>query len=505
MYRFIMVWILAVWLSVAYGTDEMVLYGEEQNQSTPMQAQKQGIAVFAQKESVGNITLDFKDADIRSVLKIISLKSGVNIIASPDVTGTVSVYLDSVNWEKALDVILKTYGFGYEKKGNIISVAPLDKMTEQRRIEQELTQVQPTATEVFKLQYIDAMDAQKALEPLISSRGKITVLEMTGKAGWEFGGEALGKKETKERERKSLTKVLLVTDIPPVLEQLRAVLKEIDVKPRQIMIEAKILEVSRDYLDDIGFEYSTQTVGASDITIDGSSSHDVYGVGGRVLTGNENTITPSVFQPSATNLSSSNAGLELVLKKLMGSNFEMIFHVLEEDVNSNLLSAPRIVTLDNQEATILVGEKYPILSTNVSGTDTTTTSTSLDYYQDIGIQLNVVPQICGEDKINMIIHPAVTSFTLTVGTNAYPRITTREAETQVIINNGDTLIIGGLIKDYEKTSKIGVPWLSKIPLLGLLFRRDTNDTSKIELLIFITATIVDESGLPEEEINAIKN
>jgi general secretion pathway protein D len=152
--------------------------------------------------------------------------------------------------------------------------------------------------------------------------------------------------------------------------------------------------------------------------------------------------------------------------------------------------------LDNQEATILVGEKYPILSTEVSGTDTTTTTTSLDYYQDIGIQLNVVPQICGGSKINMIIHPAVTSFTQTVGTNAYPRIITREAETQVIINNGDTLIIGGLIKDYESTSKIGVPWLSKIPLLGVLFRRDTGDVTKIELLIFITATIVDESGVP---------
>lgn len=494
MHRFFLVLILAMSLClVSYGADEIVL--NDNLADIPAQV----------KTVSGNITLDFKDADIRSVLKIIALKGGVNIVASPDVTGNVSVYLDNVNWEKALDVILNTYSFGYEKKGNIISVAPLDKLTEQKRMEQELSQVQPTITEVFKLRYIDASDAKKALEPLISARGKITVLEMTGKAGWEFGGEALGKKKTEKKERTSLTKVLLITDIPPVIEQLKAVVKEIDYKPKQIMIEARILEVSRDYLDDIGFEYSTQEVGASDITIDGSSSHDVYGVGGRVLTGNENTITPSVFQPSSTGLTSANAGIELVLKKLMGSRFEAIFHALEEDVNSNLLSAPRIVTLDNQEATILVGEKYPILSTDVSGTDTTTTTTSLDYYQDIGIQLNVVPQICGENKINMIIHPAVTSFTQTVGTNLYPRITTREAETQVIINNGDTLIIGGLIKDYENKAKIGVPWLSKIPLLGLLFRRDTSDTAKIELLIFITATIVDDSGIAQTDVEAAIN
>jgi len=287
------------------------------------------------------------------------------------------------------------------------------------------------------------------------------------------------------------------------MDQIRNVIKEIDAKPRQIMIEAKILEVSKDYLDDIGFEYSTQEVGAADITIDGSSSKDLFGVGGQMLTGKKNTVTPSVFQPSTTGLTSANAGMQLVLKKLLGSKFEAIFHVLEEDVNSNLLSAPRITTLDNQEATILVGEKYPILSTDVSGTDTTTTTTSLDYYQDIGIQLNVVPQICDGNRINMIIHPAVTSFSQTVGTNAYPRIITREAETQVIINNGETLVIGGLIKDYENTSKIGVPWLSKIPLIGLLFRRDTKDIGKIELLIFITATIVDDSGVPEADMQAL--
>lgn len=454
-------------------------------------------------EFSGNITLDFSDADIRSVLKIISLKTGVNIVASPDVTGTVSIYLDDVPWEKALDVILSTYGFGYEKRANVISVAPMDKLTEQKRMEQELAQVQPTITEVFQLQYIDAMDAKKALEPLISPRGRITVLEMTGKAGWEFGSEALAKRELRERDRESLTKVLLITDIPPIIDEIKLVLEKVDLKPKQIMIEAKILEVSRDYLEDIGFEYSTQSVGASDITI-GADSNDDYFAGGQVIQSSDGTpLTPSVFGATATGLTPETAGMQLVIKKLMGSRYEVIFHALEEDVYANLLSAPRIMTLDNQEATILVGEKYPILTTTTSES-TTSTQESLDYYQDIGIQLNVVPQISGDNKINMIIHPAVTSFSQTVGSNLYPRITTREAETQVLINDGETVVIGGLMQDYRQESDIGVPWLSNIPILGWFFTRQTGDTEKVELLIFITANIIDESGLTESEISFLE-
>lgn len=463
------------------------------------EASDKGIAGDAQ---VSNITLDFKDADIRSVLKIISLKTGINIVASPDVTGTVSVYLDNTPWDKALEVILSTYGFGYERKANIIMVAPLEKLTEQKRLEQELAQVQPTVTEVFRLQFIDALDAKRSLDPLVSPRGKITVLEVTGKTGWEFGTEAVGKRRREAGERESLTKILLITEIPPVMDQIKAVLREIDAKPRQVMIEAKILEVSRDFLEDIGFEYSTQTIGAADITIPGDSN-DAYMVGGQQVQSSSGTaLTPSTFGPLTTGLTPETAGMQLILKKILGSKFEAIFHALEEDVNTNLLSAPRILTLDNQEASILVGSKYPILKTTESES-TTSTQESLDYYQDIGIQLNVVPQISGDSKINMIIHPAVTSFTLTVGTNKYPIITTREAETQVLMNDGETIVIGGLIKDNVKNSTIGVPLLSNLPLLGAFFRRDTEDIEKIELLIFITARIVDEAGFSEAELASL--
>lgn len=156
-----------------------------------------------------NVTLDFKEADIRNVLKIISYKSGVNIVTTPEVMGNITIRLVDVPWEKALDVILKTYSFGYEKQGSIITVAPIEKLTALKKQEVELAQVQPTLTEVFNLKYIDALDAKKALESQLSPRGKITVLEMTGQAGWEFGGAELGKeKEFLKRKWRGL-KLLL--------------------------------------------------------------------------------------------------------------------------------------------------------------------------------------------------------------------------------------------------------------------------------------------------------
>jgi general secretion pathway protein D len=163
------------------------------------------------------------------------------------------------------------------------------------------------------------------------------------------------------------------------------------------------------------------------------------------------------------------------------NEFEVVLHALEENVAANMLSAPSILTLENQEATILVGEQFPIISTTKSSDTSTTVDVSLDEYKDIGIQLNVVPQVSGKEKehINMIVHPAVTARGQLV--ERYPIISTREAQTQVLIKSGETIVIGGLIKDIKINGTTGVPFLNKLPLLGVFFRRETTDTEKVEL------------------------
>jgi type IV pilus assembly protein PilQ len=474
----------------------------DQPPSAPAEASKEVAAGEEVVKMPETITLDFKEADIRDVLKIISYKSGVNIVASPEVTGTVNVRITDVPWERALDVILKTYGYAYDKQDKIIMVAPLEKLTAQRRMEQDLAQVQPTVTEVVELKYIDAVDAKKAIEPQLSPRGRITILEITGQAGWGFGG-TFEQKRSRGSEVNSRSRTMIVSDIPPVLDRIRKMIDGIDVKPKQILIETRIVEISLNKLKDIGFDYATGDAGAtatSTVTTDSFTKETK--AGGHSL---GNLVSPAAFAPQASAITSANTGLNLVFQKVAGSKFEVLFHALEEKVGTNTLSAPSILTLDNQEATILVGEKFPIVNTTVSAQSATTVNVSLQEYKDIGIQLNVVPQVSGKNKdyINMIIHPAVT----TEGTlieSKYPRITTREAQTQVMIKSGETIMIGGLIKDVKNESVQGIPFLRKIPIMGKLFERTTVDTEKIELIIFITAHIVDDKSLTEEQLSKLE-
>lgn len=464
---------------------------------------------LSSQEGSNKITLNFKDVDIKIVLKTLAEKAGVNIVPSPEVEGLVTVQLKDVDWKTALEVILKTYGYGSVKYKDIIIVAPLKTIKEREAQERERQEVETPQIRVFKLSYLDATDAKKAIEPVLSPAGKVSVLELTGQAGWEFGTD-ITKRERAAKGRTSRTKVLIVSDVSKKLDEVEELLKKIDVMPKQILIKARVMEVNRDLLRDLGFEWGTGSEGAESetITLIPASKHKgtpTTSIGGHIL-----QPTPAGFTPKTSTLTSSNAGFKLMFKKLTGSQFEAIVHALEEDARTNTLSAPTILTLNNQEASILVGTKFPIIKTEVSTETSQITGGSLEKYQDIGIQLNVVPQICGEKAsyINMIIHPAVTNYTDTVevtsqnGTKLveYPIIISREAETQVIVKDGETIVMGGLLKDVKVKHLIGVPLLSKIPLIGWLFKREAYDTEKIDLLIFITAKIVKPGELIPQEL-----
>jgi type II secretory pathway component GspD/PulD (secretin) len=272
------------------------------------------------------------------------------------------------------------------------------------------------------------------------------------------------------------------------------------------------MEVSRDKLKDIGFDWGTGTAGAygyatapTDLSLDAKNKMTAAG---RNLA---SEFTPGKFSPLEGTTAFPGtypykAGLEVLFKKITGDKFEVILHALEEDVHTNTLSAPRVMTLSNQEASILIGTKYPILKTDtVTSGSSPVTTTTLDYYQDIGILLNVVPQVCAGDYVNMVIHPSVTSYTTTKGTNEYPVIDVREAETRILMRDGETIVIGGLLKDIKGKENIGIPFLSKIPILGNLFTRETNINTKIDLLVFLTTRIVKPGGLSAEEIAKLED
>ena len=530
------------------------LFAAEETKETPGPVELSSVTSGADSQvsgpaSAGNVTFDFKEADINNVLKIISYKSGINIVTTPDVIGNVSVRLTDVPWEMALDVILKTYGFGYQRQGNIILVTKIENVA-------KIAAEEPLQTEIIVLKFLDAQDAQKIVIPLLSPRGKTSVLYARGQKGWQFGtfkigkGEAGGAAMIKEAAGATRTetvsfektatgetvmkkadfdpsvksKILIITDTFSTLDRIRnIILPKIDVKPKQVLIETKIIEVNRNKLRDLGLDWGLGSAGAARTTA--ISMGNVNDKGSAKLGGHGGTIgsavTPSIFSPSTSGIvgvEPYNAGAELVFQKLTGTRFEAVVHALEDDANTNTLSAPRIMTLDNQEASMLVGFHTPILgSTVTAGTDTgsgPTITQTLDYYQEIGIRLNVVPQISEEGYINMIIHPSITSSnadvaatsiagtgtTATTTTTNYPIIDVREAQTQVMIKDGETVVIGGLLKDVKSTEYIGIPFLKDIPWVGRLFGRETVDTEKIDLLIFITARIIKDGDFSPEEI-----
>ena len=473
------------------------------------------IAIFVSFSQEVIPVIKFKDADIKVVLQSISqkaVKNGkkVNIVVSPKVEGLVSVNLESVDWQTALKGVLDAYGYSYKWSGdNIILVATVDEIKEKDVQEKERQEIEVPKLKVFKLKYLDANDAKKAIESLLSPVGKASVLEATGQAGWEFGDD-VAKRKRAEEGQVSRTKILVVSDISKSLDEIEKLLKEIDVMPQQILIKTRVMEVDRNLLRDIGFEFGTGTTGASSATFAfdqlNLSGKNTKTLGGHSLSGQ----TPSVF-PTGTSLTENNTGLKIDFKHLTGAEFEIVMHALENDVNTNTLSAPSILTLNNQEASIMVGTKFPILKTQVSEQSSQIIGGSLDKYQDIGIQLNVVPQACGErdEYINMIIHPVVSTQNGTSkiqsGTTIlaeYPIIDTREAQTQIVVKDGDTIVMGGLLKDRKAKERTGIPVLKDLPLVGWAFGRDSYYSQKIDLLIFITVHIIKpEEKVPPETIN----
>ncbi len=469
------------------------------------------------------ITMTFtNDMTLAQALSSIAQDAGINIVISPEVTDNItSITFTDTPWEEAIKTMVKAYGYGYEKVGNTIIVAPLDKIIERKKKEMELSQVKEVETKVYKLRYIDAGDALKVVESFLSPRGSAEILEMTYLGGWKFIASQdrgkLEKSERKERERKSRSKLLIVTDIKGVIDKVTKVIEKIDRMPKLVLIESNIVEVDWRKLVDLGLMLATGTSDNPymDVAYKGDAVRSVL----NAIIGSNDAV-PFAYEQVSNGINSAgmiNNGAGFVFRHLTGNQFSAGLRALEDLADANVLSAPKILTVSNQEATILVGTKYPIVSIDKEiSNGTVSLSIDLEYYQDIGIQLNVVPQICDDDYINMIVHPAVVSKIgdvspglgdETEGTAvSYPIMDVREAETQIMIKSDDTIVIGGLMKDVEKTSKIGVPVLSDLPVLGDLFTRKTTYVEKNDLFIFLAGKIIDPTQpLPDVDVSGYKS
>jgi len=461
------------------------------------------------------VTINVKGANISEVLKAYSLQTGQSIVVGPDVVSdNVNVRLNNIHWEDALDVILQPYGFGYREVGKTIIISTLENINKTLNSAKEVEKIEPLESEVFRLKYLDAYDLRAICTAQLTARGKFTILETKSLPGWEFGGEGSsgaatesGIRSRKEKDDIQKSKIFVVTDIPTAILKIQRLIKEVDRLPEQVLIEAKFLEISAGDLSDIGLDHANVVENVEDLAAGSTATitptlidDDLV----KIL--NLTTGFPAPLQTRAAGSYSQDNGIRLSHSVVGDWGAEVLFSFMAKDDNSNVLSAPKILTVNNQEASILVGQKFPIIeSQNNSGSGSTVTSTSLDYYENIGIQLNVVPQVCDDDYINMIVHPAVSEIegyeagVVTAGSGVqsgsrYPVLRVREAETQIIIKSSHTAIIGGLQSERDKEVIKKVPLLGDIPYLGRLFRRETLTNEKVDLLIFIKATIVESES-----------
>lgn len=484
------------------------------------------------------VTLNVDEGQITQVLNAFSRQTGRSIVLGPEVQGKVTARLSNVQWRDALDAILKPYGYGYYMVGDTIIIGAADKIQKPSATPEGTNAPgatsaamqapaavppppEPMTNRIIKLKYLDVRDVEQMIERISPNTkvGRLLIQSQT----WDeraqvsqtlttTSSESLGRLgRTQERAELVRSKTIVLVDTRENLDRVERVIASLDVPPNQVQIEAKFVEVRSDLLRDIGMEWGTGANGASAPgvkTIGTTGAGNLYAAGAQQISG---TLRPAGFDPQSTALASArpfNGGLSLAFQKLTDMQFEVLMHLLQEDASYNMLSSPRVLALDNQDAVIIVGQKLPIIKSDASGAGTTTTiSTSLERYEDVGIKLKVLPQICEDNFINLVVHPSVRELlgfqsgkvgaagegagsVVGLALTEYPVVATREAETQVLVKSGETIVIGGMIRDKKTKTEIKVPVLGSIPLLGVLFRRETVDNEKIELLIFLTAKIV---------------
>jgi type IV pilus assembly protein PilQ len=397
----------------------------------------------------GRMSIDVQGAEIRTVLRSISEFSGRNIVAGKEVKGQVSIQLHDVPWKDALTAVTRTMGLDYTDEGGIIRVDQAEKLqaetlaresNEARRIE-----VQPLVTRSYKLNYAPAADIQKSLVNVMSKRGAVDFDQRTN--------------------------TIILTDIESRLAEAEAMAKSLDIKNPQIEIVAKLVDIDVSALRQLGIRWGIRNLDIDNFT------NPTSDVDPNSWAEDGNQI--GVDAPNADRVGTIGG----VLTRPWGT-VEFLLEQLESKRQAQIISNPRITTIDNREAKILVGQKIPLITQDVAGN-------ALTSLQTIGIQLRVTPHLTDDKRIVMDLHPEVSDLSTQSTVQGGVIINTSEADTRVMVENGQTAVIGGLIRQNEGTVVTGIPILMDIPILGGLFRNKSMVKQQRELVIFVTPKLVE--------------
>jgi type IV pilus assembly protein PilQ len=410
----------------------------------------QSILAPGRKKYTGEkIALDFYDTDIKNVFRILREVSGKNFAIDKDVAGKVTMSLDKpVPWDQVLDLVLRMNQLGQVFEGDIVRIATLEtlkkeddlrkaKLESMRKAREEARALEPMITMYIPVSYSNAKDEVKPhIEKILTDkRGSVTVDEKNNQ--------------------------IIITDTVPKIRQAQEIIRRIDKVTSQVIIEARVVEVSSDFSRQLGITWG-----------------GTYGPGVIDGTGYNTSTDVAINLPSE---SISTMGISF--SRLSGVPFVLNAQInaLETTGEGRILSAPKILTLDNKKAKIKQGLEFPYLERDSSGGSSVK-------FKNIDLLLEVTPHVTPDNRISLVIF--ITKNDVDTITDGVPSVATNEAETELLINDGDTIVIGGIIKKSETQAQGGWPGLSKIPILGWLFKNDTKRRQHDELLIFITPRIV---------------
>jgi type IV pilus assembly protein PilQ len=434
------------------------------------------------------LSLNFQNIEVRALLQVIADFTNFNVVTSDTVTGNVTLRLKDVPWDQALDIIMQSKGLGVRKSGNVLWIAPKDELAAKEQVDLEakkkVAELEPLRTQSFQLNYTKAEDIAKGLTGTD-----------TGQGG---GSQGVNNRILSPRGSvlyETRTNQLFVSDIPSKLEEIQSLIAKIDIPVRQVLIEARIVEADDSFGRALGVK-----LGASDLRgmnggipgyrVGGSNYLTVGGnytaVGSQTnQTGSSDFANTQIINlPAATSrLGASAATLGLSLFSAAANRFlNLELSAMESEGKGKIVSSPRVVTADQQKASIEQGEEIPYQVATSSG------ATSIQF-KKAALRLEVTPQITPEGNVIMKLDVSKDSRGANTP-NAGPAINTKKVDTQVLVENGGTVVIGGIFTQDDRDEINKVPVLGDIPYLGRLFQNKSRISNKTELLVFITPKIV---------------
>ncbi|MCQ4312529.1 type IV pilus secretin PilQ [Pseudomonas stutzeri] len=411
------------------------------------------------------LSLNFQDIDVRSVLQLIADFTDLNLVASDTVQGNITLRLQNVPWDQALDLVLKTKGLDKRQVGNVLLVAPADEIAARERQELEsqrqIAELAPLRREVVQVNYAKAADIAQLFQSVTSTDG---ASEDRGSIAVDDRTNNIIAYQTQER-----------------LDELRRIVAQLDIPVRQVMIEARIVEANVDYDKSLGVRWGGSQVFANGrgLVYGNDESGDENGDSGEDSNGNVPFVDLGVT--GAT----SGIGIGYITDNLI---LDLELSAMEKSGNGEVVSQPKVMTADKETAKILKGSEIPYQEASSSGATSTT-------FVEAALSLEVTPQITPDNRIIMEVKVTKDEPDFANAVNGTPSIRKNEVNAKILVNDGETVVIGGVFSNTQSRSVDKVPFLGDLPYLGRMFRRDIVSDAKSELLIFLTPRILNHQAI----------